>query len=238
MGTVVVLDDEVTYAAVGKVCAEVGLNAAHARTLASLLRIEPAPSVVITGVPADRDPRDWVAELRRTLPGVFVAVVSEIRDPRPGDADYVLECPIDESAIASTLQAALARRRAPTAPPEVRKSLLVVEPVPGLAIVMRRWLGGAYNVTVVATGTRAFEEIHTLRFDAVLCELYLPDMDASDFHAAVDHIEPGLAARTLFMSGGLVVDRTRHFLARIPNQWIAKPFDLAQLRAALDKLSA
>jgi DNA-binding NtrC family response regulator len=71
----------------------------------------------------------------------------------------------------------------------------------------------------------------------VLSELYLPDMDAAELHDEIVDEDPELAARTLFMTGGIVVDQARHFLAQIPGQWIAKPFDLAQLREVLQRLA-
>ena len=74
------------------------------------------------------------------------------------------------------------------------------------------------------------------RPDAVLAELRLPDMDAPELHAAIEREVPGLGERMLFMTTGFHADSAHQFLAKMPGQWIYKPFDLARLRAALAAL--
>jgi CheY-like chemotaxis protein len=227
MVRVVVVDDDETYAVVRRVSDD----ATHARGIAE---IDPSTPVVVARVPADRDALAWVAELRRALPSAYVALIDDRRELT--DVVDAVVSAVDEATVASMLQSALARHRAPTEPGP-RLALLVIEPDPGLAVVMRRWLGRAYDVTIVATGRRALEELSMTRPDAVLSELYLPDMDAAELHDEIVDEDPELAARTLFMTGGIVVDQARHFLAQIPGQWIAKPFDLTQLRDALQRLA-
>lgn len=181
------------------------------------------------------DAYGWIARLRQLGPEMLIIVTGDGDDLTVLDAgaDIVLAS-MDEALLASALQLICARD-APIAP-EGRISLVVVEPDPLLAGVMLRWLGGSYNVRVVATGWRAIELVREEVPDAILAELRLPDMDAAELHAAVQRMTSGLADRILFMTAGFVADRAQQFLARMPGQSISKPFDLQRLRAALVRM--
>jgi DNA-binding response OmpR family regulator len=237
---VLVIDDDESFALVRRICERAGLVAVHAADCATARQVvvKHQPAVVFTSrsLPGE-DGLVWIAELRLKLPNALITVASETRDLTVMDAgaDLVISRPLDEQSVASALQAAAAVDRAE---PTRRLAILIIEPDPHLAVVMKRWLGGAYDVTLVSTGWRAIEEIRRWRPDAVLAELRLPDMDATELFAAIDKEAPGLADLTLFMTAGFVADKAQQFLARIPGQWIYKPFDLAKLRAAINELVA
>jgi len=236
---VLVVDDDASFGLVRRICEPAGLAVVHATTCATArpLVVKHQPAVVITTrtVP-DEDGLVWIAELRLELPSALIVVASDARDLTVMDAgaDLVIERPLDEQAVASALQATTASVRAEQTR---RLSIVIIEPDPHLAVVMKRWLGSAYDVTLVSTAWRGIEEIRRSTPDVVLSELRLPDMDPAELHAALDKEVPGLADRTLFMTAGFVADKAQQFLARIPGQWIYKPFDLAKLREALELLA-
>jgi CheY-like chemotaxis protein len=67
------------------------------------------------------------------------------------------------------------------------------------------------------------------RFELVLCDLMLPEMDAPALHEAIQKIDPAQADRMVFMTGGVFTMRVRDFLARVPNPRLSKPFDVDAL---------
>ena len=235
---VLLVDEEESIASVRAVCVTAGFVTVHASDAASAWPLveRHRPAVIITGrALPDGDGYAWIAELRLTLPDALIIVVGDERDLSVLDAgaDVALARPIDEAELASVLQPLLATDAAPVEP---RLSLVIVEPDVRLAAIMQRWLSRAFDVTVVAAGWRALEEIRRRKPDAVLAELRLPDMDASELYASIERAVPGLAERTLFMTAGFVADKTQQFLTTIPGQAIYKPFDLARLRAAIRAL--
>ena len=68
-------------------------------------------------------------------------------------------------------------------------------------------------------------------FDVILCDLMMGDMTGMDLYAELGRRSKALAARIVFMTGGVFTDGARDFLAGVPNICIEKPFDLAALRA-------
>jgi DNA-binding response OmpR family regulator len=228
--SVLVIDDDETFSTVRKICESSGIAVEHAKNVqAALPFVEAQPTLVVTARDVDdQDGLVWIAELRLALPAALIAVVGDARDAAVLDAgaDFVFDRPLDPMMIASMLDE----------PRDHRLSLLIIEPDPHLSLVMKRWLGTAYDVNIVTAAWRALEELRSARFDAIVAELRLPDMDATEFYAALQRTDARLADRTLFMTAGFVADRAQQFLAKIPGQWIHKPFDLPRLRAALDAL--
>ena len=227
---VLVVDEDESYASIRRVCDRVGFVALHAKATEAMAHVQRSPAVIVTPWPA-RDALAWIAQLRHAAPHALIVVVGEPGDRIAHDAgaDLVLGRPLDERALASALQPLRAN-------PTKRRELLIVEPDAHLSVVMQRWSSLELDASVVTTGRRAIEALRTRKPDAVLAELRLPDMDAAELYAAIEHASPGLGARTLFMIGGIVDDKSQQFLDGIPGQWIHKPFDLARLRTALDAL--
>jgi len=224
---VLVVDEDESYAPIRRVCEAAGFAVLHAKATDAMVAVQRhVPAVVVTPRRLlDRDALVSIAQLRHAAPRALIVVVGEA-DELAG-ADLVLGHPLDERALASALLPLRSTRRL---------ELLIVEPDPHLSVVMQRWLAIELDASVVTTGHRAIEELRKRKHDAVLAEFRLPDMDAAELHAAIETASPGLGARTLFMIGGFVANRSQQFLERIPGQWIHKPFDLARLRAALDAL--
>jgi DNA-binding response OmpR family regulator len=234
---VLVEHDEDALAVLRRVCDLPGFLVAHAADADAAMRYieRHQAAAVILPQRLTPEPLAWIAQARQAAPDALIIVTGDDLDFAVLDAgaDLVLGA-LDEPKLASALQLICAK----AAPAEQagRISLVIVEPDPHLATVMLRWLDGAYDARLVATGWRALELIREQAPDAVLAELRLPDMDASEFYEAVHQAVPTLSERLLFMTAGFVADRSQQFLARIPGQWIYKPFDLQRLRAALIKL--
>ncbi len=134
------------------------------------------------------------------------------------------------------------RARAPAPRPEAPASgsarplrILVVDDEPRLADSYQRLLQPEYEVTTSTSGRAALELLRSgARFDAVLCDLMMPEMTGMELHAAVSATAPPMAARMIFVTGGAFTEGARAFLDGVPNPRIEKPFR----REALERLLA
>jgi hypothetical protein len=55
-------------------------------------------------------------------------------------------------------------------------------------------------------------------------------------HAALEELDPALAARMVFVTGGAFTEAARQFLERVPNARLEKPIDRVALREAVRRL--
>ncbi len=115
--------------------------------------------------------------------------------------------------------------------PAARSRVLVVDDERAVAQSLRRALT-AYDVVCVNRGAEAIARVEAgERFDLVLCDLMMPGATGMDVHAAFARLDPGLAGRVVFLTGGAFTEEARAFFERVPNERLSKPFDLAALRA-------
>lgn len=71
------------------------------------------------------------------------------------------------------------------------------------------------------------------RFDFILSDLHMPNLDGIGFHRAVAEIDPAQAGAMAIMSGGAKAAEL-HILHERCVDVLAKPFELGELRALLE----
>ena len=122
---------------------------------------------------------------------------------------------------------------------EQRKKLLVIEDEPTLARAFQRMLRSMHEVTVTLSGREALDKLQGgEKFDAILCDLLMPEMTGMDLHDEIRRQFPGLEQRIIFMTGGAFTPRAREFLNAVTNPYLSKPFDLRRVAEALEQLGA
>jgi PAS domain S-box-containing protein len=129
--------------------------------------------------------------------------------------------------------------RPATRPPSdhPRSSVLIVDDEPLVAHGIRRMVERDHNAHVCTSGQEALRAIaEGPGFDVILCDLMMPVMTGMDLHEELTRIDPGLAEKVIFMSGGAFTPRAREFLDRVPNQRFEKPIDFGTLRAGIRAL--
>jgi CheY-like chemotaxis protein len=68
-------------------------------------------------------------------------------------------------------------------------------------------------------------------FDLIFCDVMMPNTSGITFFEKLAQIAPELSDRVVFMTGGAFNAVAQQFLAQVPNPHVAKPFDLAAIRA-------
>jgi PAS domain S-box-containing protein len=123
------------------------------------------------------------------------------------------------------------RAAQPPAAPGARLKILVVDDEPLVARSLQRILSREHEVDVADRARTALDRIASgERFDAVLCDLMMPDVSGMAFHDEVGILDPGLRERVVFVTGGAFTDAARDFLDRVPNLRLEKPVDPTTLR--------
>ena len=120
------------------------------------------------------------------------------------------------------------------ASPQRERAVLAIEDEAAIGRTLQRLLA-PHRVTVVTRAREALDRITAgEHFDAILCDLMMPEMTGMDFHAELRRLQPALADRVVFMSGGAFTASGRDFLERIPNPRIDKPIDAMKLRLLVE----
>ncbi|HEY8091596.1 MAG TPA: hybrid sensor histidine kinase/response regulator, partial [Polyangiaceae bacterium] len=118
-----------------------------------------------------------------------------------------------------------------------RPSVLVVDDEPLILKVVSAVLAGDNDVTCELRGESALARIRAgARFDAILCDLMMPQLTGMDLHEAVLEIDPRQAEAMLFLTGGAFTPRARAFLDRVSNPTLEKPFDAEALKRGLRRV--
>lgn len=118
---------------------------------------------------------------------------------------------------------------------EAHTRVLVVDDEPAVLRAYRRVLSPTYAVTLVNNGREALDRIHDgADFDAVICDINMPQMGGVDFYRQLELNHPELARRVVFCSGGVFGEDAREFIESTRNPVLHKPLEP---QALLDALS-
>ena len=115
--------------------------------------------------------------------------------------------------------------------------VLVVDDEPELADLMRAMLEGAgLEVATAESGAVALELLRVARFDAVVSDLRMPDMDGQALWQAVCALDAALSRRMLFVSGDTLSSASQQWLQAQGLSSLDKPFSSDELLAAVRRL--
>ena len=115
-----------------------------------------------------------------------------------------------------------------------RSRILVIDDDRRVGAVIARMLGAEHDVTAVESAQAAIALIEGGRpFDALVCDLLMPEMTGMDLYNWLRAQRPALARRVLFVSGGAFTPKARAFLRQVTNPRLEKPFEMDSLRAWL-----
>jgi PAS domain S-box-containing protein len=138
-------------------------------------------------------------------------------------------------------QAAEPAAPSPSPPPAAARAgttllrVLVVDDEPFIVRSLAKMLERHATVVGETDAERALELVlGDPEFDAIVCDVMMPGMTGPDLHERVSREKPERAARFVFITGGTYTTRTREYLDRIPNARLDKPFDVAELFAAIE----
>jgi len=117
--------------------------------------------------------------------------------------------------------------------------ILVVDDEAEIAAMMRDMLESAgYEVAAGESAQVALALLDTARFDGIVSDLRMPDMDGAAFFREVSARHPALARRMLFVTGDTLSPDAREFLRTARGASLEKPFSKDDLLERVARLVA
>ncbi len=136
--------------------------------------------------------------------------------------EHAMVTPTDSPAIAVTPRSA---------------RVLIIDDERMLLHAYQRWLGNVYDVQLAHGGKEAINVLGAdAEWDAILCDVMMPDVDGVAVHEWVALNRPELLSRMLFCTGGAFTARGLAFTEQIGDKMLQKPVALPQLRDAIERV--
>lgn len=115
--------------------------------------------------------------------------------------------------------------------------VLIVDDEVLIAESLRRILADEFEVTATSAPTTALAWLTAGNwYDVILSDVMMPGMTGVELRARVERAAPELAARFVFMTGGIVLPHVQTLLQGVPNVVLAKPFDYGALRDLIRRM--
>ncbi len=127
--------------------------------------------------------------------------------------------------------------RPPVAAAPGAARVLVIDDEPHLVRAYQRVLSRHHHVTVATGGAAGLALIEKdPDYDAILCDLTMPDVDGVRIYRCLDRVAPHLKSRVIFSSGGACSRRAEELLSSGEVPLLEKPVDSAKLLAAIERV--
>jgi len=116
------------------------------------------------------------------------------------------------------------------------KAILVVDDDATFASVVEDALATeGYQVTTATSGLAALDLVRDRRFDLILIDVRMPELDGPGFFRELQSRDPEHASRVMFMTGAAVGPDTAEFLFSLRAPYLRKPLPIDELRAAVKR---
>lgn len=183
-----------------------------------------------------------------------------VRNAEVGGAVFTIDLPVMAESLATAAAAAVPSKAARSAharpvvsspayalaqPPvddlvrdtRKRKALVVDDEESNAALVRRVLTGAGYDVESTTLSRRALVMMERTAYDAVICDVKMPELSGQELYGRVCQIRPEMARRFVFITGDIDGEDTREFLDQSRCSYFMKPFNLERLTAAVDMLT-
>jgi signal transduction histidine kinase len=116
-----------------------------------------------------------------------------------------------------------------------RRRILAIDDEALLLKAYRRMLGDMHDVQTAVGAQEALRVLANDRqFDAILCDLQMPDVSGAELYGTVRLRYPGLAERFIFVTGGAFSSDAKRFLEESACSVINKPFRVEELLSMIE----
>ncbi len=128
-------------------------------------------------------------------------------------------------------------------PPKLRTAavlrILAVDDEPEILNILENSLGRmGHHVECTTTGSRALQLLSKNKFDVLLLDMHLPEMDGKSIVKRIQAMIPPVSVKTIVISGDTMSDEIRQFAEDYSLPLVMKPVDVEKLNQLLQDATA
>jgi two-component system NtrC family sensor kinase len=122
--------------------------------------------------------------------------------------------------------------------PAVRgHTILVVDDERSLTTGLVRLLErNGHTVDTAANGRLALTMLEARAYDLILCDVRMPELDGPSLYRILERQQPHLCQRLIFLTGDTLEPATQEFLEASGAPCLTKPFPIAEVRRAIQRV--
>jgi CheY-like chemotaxis protein len=115
--------------------------------------------------------------------------------------------------------------------------ILVVDDEPGIAEVLAEVFRlDGHVVEIVGNGEEALEKLAAERYDLIISDVHMADLDGPALYREVARRQPDLLQLFIFVTGDIMSPETSQFLAQTAVPCLSKPFTLDMVRELVQRV--
>tara|TARA_R110002096_G_scaffold171490_8_gene344660 strand:- start:72264 stop:73931 length:1668 start_codon:yes stop_codon:yes gene_type:complete len=178
--------------------------------------------------------------------GLGLPICREIATLHEGKLEF--ESTVGEGTVFTLTLPVKTALNAPAAPveprppenPEGRRRLrvLLIDDEPLLLKSLARMLQAHHDVVAATGGALGIDALGKQEFDAIICDLMMPEVDGLHVYQALEARYPELISKLVYLSGGVFTDRMSSFLETIKPRLLDKPVSRDALLDAIEALTS
>jgi PAS domain S-box-containing protein len=125
----------------------------------------------------------------------------------------------------------------PTGDAAGKPRVLVLDDDPRVATAVGRTLEVRYQVEISSDPEGVLARLEAgERFDAIVCDLAMPDVSGMDVFERLEALDPEAAGRMIFLTGGTFSSRATRFAQRMADRCMEKPARSSEIQALLEQM--
>ena len=97
--------------------------------------------------------------------------------------------------------------------------------------------GAWHRVVTASSGREALERMATERYDVILTDMHMPDLDGRALYDEIEHRCPGQGERVVFVTGDTLASSLRDFVSDSGRPVIEKPFLPSEVRRVVAEMA-
>ena len=114
--------------------------------------------------------------------------------------------------------------------------VLVIDDDDLVLAILRKMLEGEMSVDVSLSAREALGLLPENRYDAILCDMWMPGMTGKDFYNQVKKKFPEYQSRIIFLTGDIASEATWDFIEQGHLPYVLKPIHAPELRSKLREI--
>jgi CheY-like chemotaxis protein len=116
-------------------------------------------------------------------------------------------------------------------------AILLIDDEPGMQHALGRLLQrDGHDVTTAGNGRQGLAALEERPYEAILCDMRMPDLDGPGFYRELERRYPHLVSRIIFFTGDAMSPEVQTFFTQVDPPRLLKPFKAQEVRRVLQQV--